>query len=270
YGQQPGTPTYGQQPGTPTCGQQPGTPAHGQQPGTPAHGQQPGTPAYGQQPGTPAYGQQPAGPAYGAPSTPPAYGPPSASAAPAYGQQSAAPAYSQESVAPAYGAPSTAPGAAYGAPPAHGSPAGVSDDYPATALTGPPPQTACRLCGSVPAVDTKFRGHRGMIVLMQFLSTEGPFCRDCGLGVFRHMTSRTLVQGWYGYASLIIAPITVLMNLARRDKVASLAAPQPNPHAPSHQPMDPGPRLLQRPMTWIGLLIPVALVTLVVIAANSN
>jgi hypothetical protein len=124
--------------------------------------------------------------------------------------------------------------------------------------------TACRLCGSVPAAPAKFRGHQGFIVMMRFLSLDGPFCRDCGLATFRAMTSRTLVQGWYGYASFIITPITVLMNIARRGKVASLPAPQPNPYGPSRPPMEPGPRLLQRPMTIIGLGIPFALIILLV------
>jgi hypothetical protein len=126
--------------------------------------------------------------------------------------------------------------------------------------------TACRCCGSVPAADVKFRGHQGFIVMMRFLSMDGPFCRDCGLATFRRMTSRTLVQGWYGYASFIITPITVLMNLARRGKVASLPAPHPNPYAPSRPPMDAGPRLLERPMTWAGLAIPMVLFALVVLA----
>ena len=127
--------------------------------------------------------------------------------------------------------------------------------------------TACRMCGSVPAVKTRFRGHQGMIVLMRFLSTDGPFCRDCGLGTFRHMTSRTLLQGWYGYGSTVITPITVLVNIARRGKVARLAPPQPNPYGPSRPPMSPGPRLLQRPMTWAGLAIPFLVIGLFV-AAN--
>jgi hypothetical protein len=130
--------------------------------------------------------------------------------------------------------------------------------------------TSCRLCGSVPAVATKFRGHQGMLVIMRFLSTDGPFCRDCGMGVFRHMTSRTLVQGWYGYASLIITPITVLMNIVRRGKVARLAAPQPNPYGPSRPPMDAGPRLLQRPITWLGLAIPFILLALIIFAIAND
>jgi hypothetical protein len=130
------------------------------------------------------------------------------------------------------------------------------------------PMISCRLCGSVPAVDTTFRGHQGMVVVMRFLRFEGPFCRDCGLGTFRHMTSRTLVQGWWGYGSFISTPITVLINLFRRNKVAKLAPPQPNPFGPSRPPMNPGKRLLARPMTWIGLCIPIVVLALFIFAIS--
>jgi hypothetical protein len=187
--------------------------------------------------------------------------------------------YAQPSYAqPGYGQPAqAAPGHAIPAPYAgqpeqayggHAAPAA----YPAqqAGYAPPPGMLACRHCGSVPAVDTKFRGHQGMIIVMRFLSNEGPFCRDCGLGVFRHMTSRTLVQGWWGYGSFIITPFTVLMNLFRRGKVANLAAPQPNPYGPSRPPMDPGARLLERPLTWAGLVIPLALIAFVIYAASQN
>ncbi|GAA2600870.1 hypothetical protein GCM10010435_95290 [Winogradskya consettensis] len=126
--------------------------------------------------------------------------------------------------------------------------------------------TACRMCGSVPAAPVTFRGHQGFIIFMRFLSAEGPFCRDCGLATFRSMTSRTLVQGWYGWASFIITPITVLINLVKRGKVANLGVPQPNPFGPSRPPMNPGKRLLLRPMTIIGLAIPVALLVFLITA----
>ena len=215
-------------------------------------------PAYG----TPGYGEpQPFGPLTGT-ATPQPYGPPTGTGTPQ-----------------AYGAPTgAATPQAYGPPPGFGVPpqqAGYAGQ-PAYAAQSPAQQqaaqpgglvlTACRLCGSVPAAPVKFRGHQGMIVIMRFLSTEGPFCRTCGLGVFRHMTSRTLVQGWYGYGSFIITPITVLVNLLRRAKVAELAPPQPNPYGPSRPPMDPGPRLLHRPMSWAGIAIGVGLFSLLVAA----
>jgi hypothetical protein len=193
------------------------------------------------------------------PAVPPTYGPP-----PGLGSQPAYPTYP----APAYAAP------AYPAPNSVGQNFGGQPVSPAAqmpmAAPGQLPMVSCRFCGSVPAVATTFRGHQGMIVLMRFLRTEGPFCRDCGLGTFRHMTSRTLVQGWYGYGSFVITPITVVINLFKRNKVASLPAPQPNPYGPSRQPMNPGPRLLARPMTWLGLCIPVIVAGIILAAILSD
>ena len=133
---------------------------------------------------------------------------------------------------------------------------------------GPMPVVACRLCGSVPAASATFRGHQGFVIIMRFLSMPGPFCRDCGMATFRRMTSRTLVQGWYGWASFVITPVTVLINLLRRGRVAHLAAPRPHPYAPSRPPLDPGPRLLQRPLTIVGLAVPFALVMLLILLAG--
>jgi hypothetical protein len=125
------------------------------------------------------------------------------------------------------------------------------------------PQLQCRFCGSVPAVKTTFRGHQGMLVIMRFLSQPGPYCRDCGLATFREMTSKTLVQGWWGYISFLVTPFTVLWNLIASRKVRDL--PAPTPVHPQHRPMDPGPRLLMRPMTIIGLAIPFALFVLLMV-----
>jgi hypothetical protein len=57
------------------------------------------------------------------------------------------------------------------------------------------------------------------------------------------------------------------VNLSRHGTVAALPAPQPNPYGPSRHPMDPGPRLLEPPMTWIGLCIPFVVVALHVLIA---
>jgi hypothetical protein len=104
-----------------------------------------------------------------------------------------------------------------------------------------------------------------MIVIMRFLHLEGPFCRDCGLATFRRMTARTLIQGWWGYASFIITPITVVINLVRRGTVAALPAPQPAPNGQSRPPADPGPPLLARPAALIGLAIPLVLFLLFIL-----
>ncbi|MCW2884139.1 MAG: hypothetical protein QOE54_4454 [Streptosporangiaceae bacterium] len=140
--------------------------------------------------------------------------------------------------------------------------------YPGAHLGAGGPQ--CRFCGCVPATDVTFRGHRGMIVLMQFLHVKGPFCRDCGLSTFRDMTAKTLIQGWYGYISFAVTPITVLINLARRGKVANLPAPQPPPSGDHRRPMDPGAPLLARPSALIGLAIPFVLLVLFIILAAAG
>lgn len=174
---------------------------------------------------------------------------------------------------PQYGAPQAPaqpyPGQPYGAP-AQPYP---QQQYAPQAYPGVHPGAGgpqCRFCGCVPAVDVTFRGHRGMIVLMQFLHLKGPFCRDCGLSTFRDMTAKTLIQGWYGYISFLVTPVTVLINLARRGRVAGLPAPQPPPSGDHRHPMDPGAPLLSRPAALIGLLIPFLLVFFIIILAAVN
>jgi hypothetical protein len=101
----------------------------------------------------------------------------------------------------------------------------------------------------------------GMIIVMQFRSQTGPFCRDCGLATFRDMTASTLIGGWWGYLSLVICPITVLINLVRRGAVAKLPPPMPPPNGqhrghPRAHPMDPGKPLMTRPAALVGMALP--------------
>jgi hypothetical protein len=132
-----------------------------------------------------------------------------------------------------------------------------------------PAYLVCSNCGSVPAVNTSFHSHLGVVIVMQTQTMPGPFCRDCGLGVFRNLTSQTLVTGWWGILSVFITPVTILMNLIGGYQVSRLAAPRPNPYGPSRPPMYPGASLLRRPMTWFGLAIPVVLLTLFIVALNT-
>jgi hypothetical protein len=153
-----------------------------------------------------------------------------------------------------------------------GSPHAYPAQGPPQALSSYPGGNTleCEFCGCVPAAHVKFRGHRGMIVVMQFLDKEGFFCRNCGLATFRKMTADTLIQGWYGYASFVITPFIVLINLVRRQQVASLPTPQPSHHRPSRTPANPGKPLLARPTALIGLAMPFILVGLVVALVASR
>ena len=122
----------------------------------------------------------------------------------------------------------------------------------------PPLYVTCRFCGCRPVLDAKARGHRGMIILMQFRSVGGPFCRSCGLAVTRKLSADTLVQGWWGAASFFITPVILLLNVLLLNRLASL--PQPNPG--STRTADPGPRLVAR-WQMIGLMIPLLVLLLV-------
>lgn len=116
------------------------------------------------------------------------------------------------------------------------------------------PQLLCRYCHNGPAVQTTFRQHTGMLILMKFASIEGPFCRNCGLHAFRSTTSHTIIAGWWGWLSAFITPVTILINVLRREKVAKLAPPVVGPNGLT--PADPGKPLLRRPAV-LGLLLPV-------------
>lgn len=115
---------------------------------------------------------------------------------------------------------------------------------------------SCVFCGSVPAVKATVRGHQGMVVLMRFLKLKSTFCRRCGIAKHREMVSNSLVQGWWSPASLLVNPLTLLVNLFQRWKISRL--PEPVPGAPG-TPADPGRPIFLRP-TALGLLIPVILV----------
>ncbi|MBV1852359.1 hypothetical protein [Catellatospora tritici] len=128
---------------------------------------------------------------------------------------------------------------------------------------------ACENCGCSPAAPMTFRGHRGMIIVMQFLKNKGVYCRDCGLAVFRTMTSRTLVQGWWGWASFIITPFILLYNLFGRLKLNKLATPVPAPEGWAGAPWSPGRPVYQRP-TIVGALVPLAVVGVFVYAAATG
>lgn len=140
-----------------------------------------------------------------------------------------------------------------------------------TVAARPPGRGECRFCGSAPAARGRFRAHQGMIVLMRFRHLDGPFCRDCGVAVFREMTGKTLLQGWWGLASFFITMWIVAKNAILRRRFASLAVPLRDPavQAPNARPFDPGKPLLRRAAA-LGLLVPLVVVGIAIASVNGD
>ncbi|MGW2491561.1 LppU/SCO3897 family protein [Streptomyces sp. NPDC001606] len=172
--------------------------------------------------------------------------------------QQAPAGYAQPPAAAPVGQPAApyphAPGG-YGQPPAavpapQGA-AGYAYNPQAAAAPYPPaPGVGCEVCGAAPAEQVTVRGHQGFIVMMRFLRRQGVFCRTCGTAIFRKMQSDTMAQGWWGPASSLITPITLLINLFTLKKLRNL----PEPAGAWRAPLDPGAPVLRRPMGMVGLL----------------
>ncbi|WP_415840310.1 hypothetical protein, partial [Nocardiopsis gilva] len=121
----------------------------------------------------------------------------------------------------------------------------------------------CKICGCQPAAYVTIRAHRGMIALMQFLSKSGPFCRSCGIAVYRQMTAQSLWQGWWSPFSLVVHPIILLMNVIARQQLYRL----PPPSGGWHPPLDPGKPVPQRPGAIAFGVILLAIVCLITVSA---
>jgi hypothetical protein len=121
----------------------------------------------------------------------------------------------------------------------------------------------CTFCGGYPAVRATVRGHQGFLVMMRFLKLPGNYCRTCGIATHREMTTKTLYQGWWGIASFIVTPITVLMNLATRGKFTKLPAPTGSVRPPR----DPGKPIFQRAGA-LGVLVPLGVIVAIIVAAS--
>jgi hypothetical protein len=86
---------------------------------------------------------------------------------------------------------------------------------------------ACESCGRGPARRLVIRRHVGMLYLQKFVKIEPTLCRECGTRTIMRYTGRTLVQGWWGLISLVIAnPFTIVMNLVALVQARRLPPPQ--------------------------------------------
>jgi hypothetical protein len=137
-----------------------------------------------------------------------------------------------------------------------GAPAAAPELPPSSGYQG----LFCRFCSSRPAAHATFRGHQGFLVMMKFLKLEGPFCRTCGIATHRSLTAKSLWQGWWGLASMVINPITMLLNLPQRRKINKLAPPLPGALG---RPMNPGRPLFKR-FAVLGFLVPALVIVAIV------
>lgn len=108
-------------------------------------------------------------------------------------------------------------------PPQGGNPFGQQAPQPYPQQGAQP--GSCTFCGGLPAVQATVRGHQGFLVIMRFLKLKADYCRSCGIATHRDMTTKTLWQGWWGLASFVITPITLLINLGARAKFNKLPSP---------------------------------------------
>ena len=199
---------------------------------------------------------------------PPSYPPPSYPSAPAQYPPPAYPAppaqyppaqYQPPQYAPPPPPPGYPPAPGYPAPqaPQQYAPQAPAYPQPAPAYPQAAPGLTCRYCGATPALKATARGHRGMIVVMQFRSAPGPFCRDCGTALVRKLASDTMWQGWWGYFSLLATPVVLLIDFVLFLRLSGLAWPMRAPGSPA--PLDKGRPVFLRPGA-LGLLLPLALI----------
>jgi hypothetical protein len=127
-------------------------------------------------------------------------------------------------------------------------------------------ESSCRVCYRTPAANVSFHGHEGLLVLMRFSRTDGPFCRECGLAAYRDISAHTLLRGWWGVASLFITAGVLVLNTARRARFMVL----PESSRPvNDRTLDPGKPLLERTAAY-GLLVPALLIIYVVFSASRS
>jgi len=128
-----------------------------------------------------------------------------------------------------------------------------------------PSNAPCTHCGAKPTADVDFLDKRGGLTT----TFEGPFCRDCGLAVFRSATASTLSRGWWGLTSFFATPFVAGANILSRRRVARLSSPQMPTEGRTSMPVG---RSLWLRWEIIGALLPIVVAAAVVgvIRVNSD
>ena len=132
----------------------------------------------------------------------------------------------------------------------------------------PPSEDECRFCGSSPACEATLRQETGMVLVRRRRWLTGPFCRSCGIAMFREVTNRTLLTGWWGVLSFFANLLTIAGNLGARRRFGQLSSPQPNPAVATwlSAPIPVGRPVFQRSGIWVTSIV----FTLVALVAASS
>lgn len=109
----------------------------------------------------------------------------------------------------------------------------------------------CQVCGASPARLSKFSSMRGLVILLVARTHKGRWCRDCAEAQYRNAQVFTLGWGWWGIFSLLLTPVTLLINLSERTKARRIGAPR-NRKAPA---LSPGKPVRQRPQFYVACAV---------------
>ena len=157
------------------------------------------------------------------------------------------------------------PGASPGPPPARD--AAQASSVPRTdppLVSRPPNNSECTICGNYPARSITLRSETGKILWRVRRRLDGTYCRDCGTALFRSMTNRTMLLGWWGVISFFVNWFTIVQNLFARLSLSGMQRPQgrhADVEARLDRPLSQGRPLLLRsgPLATIAVLVVVIL-----------
>ena len=154
-------------------------------------------------------------------------------------------------------------------PPFWPPPPGWAADKAATSapVPAPVPAGSCVVCGREPAARATFTANTGMVILSQWRKVAGPFCRECGLEVYRRQMAHTLAAGWWGFIAFFINLIVILANVRAWRSVSRL----PEPTTPAvRSPLRQGQPLWRRPAAWVAPALAVLIVIFVAVGVSDR
>ena len=72
---------------------------------------------------------------------------------------------------------------------------------------------SCFVCGDSEAAHVKLRGVSSRIIWYNVQTLHGPVCADCAEGAYWYLQRRTLIQGWWGPISALLALWNSIANV---------------------------------------------------------